>query len=179
MLKEALRDRADVINRAIPGRSATSYLHNDWQGTRFILREDDRLLIQFGHNDERSDSTGDARVLDGFRKALANLVAGARRVQARPLLLTPIPRYEYVNNHLIDTHGPFSEAVRDLSEDAGVPLLDLSRLGAQEMQKRGPAAARDWYMLSVDGHDNVHLTSDGAAAYARIVERELLQLRLL
>ena len=78
-----------------------------------------------------------------------------------------------------ETLGPYADSMRSLARELDVALVDLARLGASEMERKGEVIVRKWYMLDVDGHDTVHLTKVGAKNMAGIVERELVRLGLL
>lgn len=178
-LRERLRGRAEVINRAVPGSSTLSYSRANWQQTVARLRKDDLLLIQFGHNDQRPDPSHNTTPTGQYRHLLARFVTDARNAGAIPVLMTPIPRYRFSEGRVSDTHGHYGESVRDLAREKGVPLVDLAKRAAEEMERQGETHVRPWYMLHSDGHDDVHLTSIGAKNMAIMVESELVQLGLL
>lgn len=178
-LRERLRGKADVINRAVPGSSTLSFTKNYWLDTIADLRPGDRLLIQFGHNDEQPDPKRHTVPWGSYRQLLELFVMEARAAEVVPVLITPIPRYLFSAGRVPETLGPYADSMRSLARELDVALVDLARLGASEMERKGEVMVRKWYMLDVDGHDTVHLTKVGAKNMAGIVERELVRLGLL
>lgn len=178
-LRERLRGKAEVINRAVPGSSTLSYSRANWQKTVTRLRKGDLLLIQFGHNDERPDPWHNTKPRGQYRHLLTRFVKDASDAGAIPVLMTPIPRYRFSEGRVSDTHGHYAESVRGLAREKGVPLVDLATLAAEEMERQGEIHVRPWYMLYFDGHDDVHLTNIGAKNMAIMVESELVRHGLL
>jgi lysophospholipase L1-like esterase len=98
---------------------------------------------------------------------------------AQPVLVTPVARYKFKQGQLVDTHGSYPEAMRKVATINGVPLIDLTQASSQALEQLGESRARAWFMLSHDGHDAVHLNRTGAYEVAGIVEKALIQARLL
>ena len=116
-----------VRNHAQSGRSARSFIDQGWfDGIAKDLRKGDVLLIQFGHNDEKiEDPTRYNEPTQAYPQWLMRYVTLARERGATPILITPVARRKFDHGQLLDTHGPYSQAVRDLAKREQVGLIDL------------------------------------------------------
>ena len=85
------------------------------------LRTNDYLFIQFGHNDQK-DKTPGAGAFTSYKTNLMRLVAEARQRGGIPVVVTSMERKAGVNK---DTLGDFAAAVRQVSREENVPLIDL------------------------------------------------------
>jgi lysophospholipase L1-like esterase len=107
-LPEFLDGQVVVDNRAVNGRSTKSFIaEGRWDSVRVRLRKGDYVLMQFGHNDEKSeDSTRYAAPYTAYRRNLARFIAESRAAGATPIVLSSIVRRKF-NEHgvLVDTHG--------------------------------------------------------------------------
>ena len=172
-LKEILDGRATVLNLAVPGSSTKSFSKIYWARTRASLKPGDVLLIQFGHNDGALDPERHTDPHDLYPTLLSNFVADAKKAGARPILVTPLPRYRFSDGKVVNTHGLYPAVMREVARETGVPLVDMTELGAKAMEKLGEVPAREWFMVYFDGQDIVHLNHVGAMVLAKLVESEL------
>ena len=173
--------RPDVIvcNHARNGRSTKSfYDEGRWAPVETALRPGDLVLIQFGHNDEKSQDPTRYTTPDRFA---ANLLAYARAAQAKgalPVLITPLVRRHFDGDTLTPTHGAYPDAVRMLAKREGLPLIDLSAASAKLVQTLGEPASRELYMVFAPNlypnypegkEDNTHLRYLGAVRFTGLV----------
>jgi lysophospholipase L1-like esterase len=179
MLPEWLKGRATVWNRAVPGASSRSFAADHWRTVRRRLRRGDVLLIQFGHNDAARDARRHTEPFGGYAALLASFAGDARLAGARPVFVTPIPRWRFFEGRVADTHGAYLTAMREVADQTGVPLIDLHAAAAAAMERLGPDASRAWFMAAFDARDNVHLSAAGARAMARLVAGDLSRLGLV
>src|SRR5262245_35152221 len=117
-----------VRDLAQSGRSTKSFISQGFfaQIERDI-RAGDVLLIQFGHNDQKLEDPVRGTHADGdFRTYLMRYVDMARAKGAQPVLITPVTRRHFQNGALIDTHGPYAQAVREVAAQSRTPLIDLT-----------------------------------------------------
>jgi DNA sulfur modification protein DndE len=137
-----------IDNRALNGRSTFSFRsEGHWNALLEDLMEGDWVLIQFGHNDEKSqDPTRYAEAHTDYRE---NLIRFTREVRGRggnPLLATPIVRRLFdETGQLIPTHGEYPEVVREVARSENVPLIDLQERTRDFVQKLGEAGSKDFY----------------------------------
>lgn len=168
-----MRGRAAVANYAVPGSSTRLYFERHWPRVRAHLAPGDCLLIQFGHIDASPDPVPHTEPDGQYRALLATFVSEARASGARPILVTPITVFPFGRGKMLEALERYSEAMRRLAPELGVALIDLASLSAQAVARLGEEQARQWFMLSQDGHDAVHLTRLGAEAVADLVQAAL------
>ena len=132
-----------VCNHARNGRSTKSFREEGlWAPVEAALRPGDLLLIQFGHNDEKSEDPVRYAAPEQYA---ANLLAYAREAQAKgalPVLITPLVRRHFEGDRLTPTHGAYPDAVRQLAAREALPLIDLTATSAQLVQQLGEPASR-------------------------------------
>lgn len=168
-----------VYDHARNGRSTKSFRDEGlWAPVEAALRPGDLLLMQFGHNDEKSEDPTRYAAPDQFA---ANLLAYAHAAQAKgalPVLITPLVRRRFEGGTLVPTHGAYPNAVRLLAARENLPLIDLSAASAKLVQEMGEPASRELYMVFApnlypnypDGkEDNTHLRYLGAVRFTGLV----------
>jgi len=150
---------------------------------RDALKAGDFVLIQFGHNDEKSDDP--LRFTDPFntfQQYLTTYIDDARARGATPILLTPINRNNWSGATLSDTHGQYPEAMRQLAAARSVPLVDATLLTKTYFERIGPAATAQLFLILAPGQfpnypngnsDNTHLQETGARTIAQLVLADL------
>ena len=122
-----VREGVTVKNAALSGRSSRSFLEEGlFEPVREAIGAGDMLLIQFGHNDEKSDE----RHTDPdttFPEHLWGYCEVALSKGALPVLITPVERRFFEEDgSLRYTHGEYPDAVRRLAAEKNVPLCDLN-----------------------------------------------------
>ena len=168
-----------VYDHARNGRSTKSFYDEGlWAPVEAALCPGDLLLMQFGHNDEKSEDPTRYAAPDQFA---ANLLAYAHAAQAKgalPVLITPLVRRRFEGGTLVPTHGAYPDAVRLLAAREDLPLIDLSAASAKLVQEMGEPASRELYMVFApnlypnypDGkEDNTHLRYLGAVRFTGLV----------
>jgi len=163
----------EVRNHAQSGRSSRSFIEQGWlEGIAMELRKGDVLLIQFGHNDEKvEDPARYNEPLHDFPQWLMRYVALAREHGATPILVTPVARREFDNRQLLDTHGLYAQAVRDLAAREHVGLIDLTASSMDWLRALGDGPSKAFYMHvpEQDQADDTHFQASGATAVACLV----------
>lgn len=173
-----------VRNRAMGGRSARSFAEE--RKLEAILRDirpGDVLLIQFGANDATAVRPARYTPPERFAAELTRYVDGALDREATPVLITPPPRYHFdaQGRELLD-FAEYADVERTLARERGVPLIDLSREGADLLNELGPELATSLYLKVSAGQfaaypdgadDSTHLSPVGARAFVRIVAQGL------
>src|SRR5690606_16967951 len=106
----------ELRNHARSGRSARSFIEEGWlQPVADDLRAGDVLLIQFGQDDAKVEDPWRYSDPDvAYPRWLSRYLALARERGATPVLVTPVARRKFDGAQLLDTHGPYPQAVRDL-----------------------------------------------------------------
>jgi lysophospholipase L1-like esterase len=190
-LPRFFRDPGCVINYALNGRSTKSFIdEGHWERLRGALRPGDWVIVQFGHNDQKSaDPKRHAPARTDFAANLRRFVADVRAAGAHPILATPVARRKWnaAGDALVDTHDDYPAAVREVSVAEGVPLLELHDLTRQLEEAHGVEGSKRlhlWipageYALKPEGwKDDTHFSRYGADRVAALAVQEMLRLQL-
>jgi lysophospholipase L1-like esterase len=178
-----------VANYALSGRSSKSFIgegHLDKIWDR--MKPQDYLLIQFGHNDQKSDEERHTDPFTTYKETLKIYVDGARARQAEPVLVTSVHRRFFdENGKLLDTHGEYLTAMRELAEEEGVPLVDLAERSKALFEQLGPEETKQLFLHAYPGEylnhpngaeDNTHFHEIGGIRVAELVAQGLKELGL-
>ncbi|MFI6658407.1 rhamnogalacturonan acetylesterase [Streptomyces sp. NPDC050523] len=177
-----LREDLVVANHAVNGRSSKSFVDEGrLDAILALIRPGDLLLVQFAHNDEKSEDP--ARYTEPwttYQDYLRRYVDGARAHGARPVLATPVERRRFdADGNAVPTHGDYPAAMRALAERERVALLDIEALSLALWQELGVEETKVYFNWTATEQDNTHFNPPGAIAVARLVARELLRTRVL
>lgn len=162
-----------VRNHAKSGRSARSFIEEGWfDGIAKSIGNGDVLLIQFGHNDAKQEAPeryNEPR--EAFPRWLMRYLDLARSKGATPILITPVARRKFDHGQLLDTHGLYAQAVRDLAAREQVGLIDLTASSMNWLRALGEEGSRDYYMHvpAQNQQDDTHFQQRGAVMVACLV----------
>jgi lysophospholipase L1-like esterase len=175
---------ATISDKALSGRSSKSFWDEGaWTPIKNALRAGDYVLIQFGHNDEKTDDA--ARGTDpftSFKDYLSKYLDDTQAKGATPILLTPIQRNNWSGTTVKDTHGDYPVAMRQLAESRKVALVDATALTKSYFERIGQAATTKLFMVLAAGEfpnypdgntDNTHLQEKGARIVAQMILADL------
>jgi lysophospholipase L1-like esterase/mannose-6-phosphate isomerase-like protein (cupin superfamily) len=172
-LQGFLDDAYVVRNHAQSGRSSRSFIAEGWfDGMAKDMHAGDVLLVQFGHNDEKiEDPTRYNEPRQAFPEWLGRYLALARQKGVTPILVTPVARRKFDHGQLLDTHGLYAQAVRDLASRENVGLIDLSAASMDWLRAAGDEASKPYYMHvpEQDQRDDTHFQQRGAVMVACLV----------
>ncbi|MBA4859883.1 rhamnogalacturonan acetylesterase [Streptomyces sp. PSKA54] len=166
-----------VDNHAVNGRSSKSFIDEGRLAPILdAIRPGDFLLIQFGHNDEKTaDPTRYTEPWTTYQDHLRQYVDGARARGARPVLATSVERRKFDSaGNAVPTHGEYPAAMRALAEEEGVALLDIQALSIALWQKLGVEETKKYFNWTDTEQDNTHFNPPGAIAVARLVAEQLV-----
>ncbi|HEY4186534.1 MAG TPA: rhamnogalacturonan acetylesterase [Polyangia bacterium] len=175
---------ATIQDKALSGRSSKSfYDEGAWTPIRNALRAGDFVLIQFGHNDEKSDdATLFTDPFTTYEQYLSKYLDDTQAKGATPILLTSINRNEWSGGKLKDTHGDYPVAMRQLAQSRQISLVDTTALTKTYFERIGQSATTMLFMDLTAGQfpnypdgnsDNTHLQENGARTIALIVLADL------
>lgn len=179
MLPGFLSDGITVDNHAKNGASTKSFItEGRWDKVVERIRPGDYVFIEFGHNDaphkgERSTVAGGS-----YDDNLRRFVTETRSKGGKPVLFTSIVRRKFnEDSTLVDTHGAYIQAVKNVAAELKVPMVDLNALTHKFVQGLGVERSKDYFMHVAPGtiplcpegrQDDTHLNVKGARAVASI-----------
>ena len=205
MLPIYLEGAIKVDNHAVNGRSSKSFIDEGrWDKVREQIRPGDYVIIQFGHNDEKAKSP-DRYTVPGstFDANLKKFVNETREKGGTPILMNSIVRRNFPANGiaaaqtddrqktwkkglenypaegdtLVDTHGDYRIAPRNVAEEMDVVFIDMNALTHELVQGLGRDKSRDLFMWMPVGKyefapqgriDNTHLNVYGGIVVSRL-----------
>lgn len=178
-----------VVNRAKNGRSTKTFLSEGlWKSIMDEAKEDDYVIIQFGHNDESKSKQERYATPDTFKMNLTRFITETRAKKATPILVTPVSRRKFDKDGIaIETHKEYSELTREVAKKQNVLFIDLDEKSRALYQQFGDQNSKLLFLQLQPGEhpnypegkdDNTHFNELGARLIAQIVLMELKSLNL-
>ncbi|MFJ4834010.1 rhamnogalacturonan acetylesterase [Streptomyces sp. NPDC088747] len=177
-----LREGLAVANHAVNGRSSKSFVDEGrLDAILGVIEPGDLLLVQFGHNDEKSaDPVRYTEPWTTYQDHLRLYLDGARARGARPVLATSVERRKFdADGNAVPTHGDYPASMRALAAAERVALLDIQALSIALWQRLGVEETKRYFNWTATEQDNTHFNPPGAIAVARLVAAGLLRHRVL
>lgn len=182
-------DRVVVENRAIGGRSSSSFI---LEGKLDDLLEDvkpgDYVLIQWGHNDATTSRPNRYVASSDFEEWIQYYVNGAVQRGATPILVTPVARYSYTTDadgNLISYASNFEsyrQVMIKMAAEQGIALVDLTQRSIDLANSFGIDGGKSlWLWVNAGDYpdgaykngatDSTHLQYYGAYKFAQCVAK--------
>jgi lysophospholipase L1-like esterase len=173
-----------IANHAESGESARSFVgERRHEKVMSMLKAGDYLLIQFGHNDQKS-GPGHLTEAGGYPDILRRFVADARAKGAHPVLVTAMERrnFDAAGQHIVPSLGGYPAAMREVAAELGVPLIDLNARSIPFYEALGPEEAKHAFVHFPAGSfpgqtsamaDDTHFSAYGAYELAKCVVEEI------
>lgn len=161
------------------GESARSFYTKNWSKVKTEISKGDYVLIQFGHNDQKSVSTG------VYREYLAKFVTESRELGAHPILVTSICRKLFDNDKISrlgridngkangvseDDHTyDYPYHMKRVADSLKVQCIDLTSASKAFLEKWGPSGSTQFFPPKGSTHTN----ESGARVNAQLVAKLL------
>lgn len=182
-------EQVNVRNEAMPGRSTKTFIEEGrLERIRQLIEPGDFLFIQFGHNDSKMDSDRYTDPFTTYKGNLVKFIRSARDKGAFPVLLTPVQRRNFTSDgKVMDKHGDYPVAMRELAEELKVPLIDMTVKSTLLLEEIGVERSKKLYMWLKPGEsknypdgeqDNTHFTEYGANQIAQLVIEGMKEIKL-
>ena len=203
-------DNILVDNHAVNGRSSLSFFNEGrWAKVLEKMKPGDYVIIQFGHNDEKAPKDRHTDPGSTFDYMLARYVRETREHGGIPVLMNCVVRRNFFVNapendddeklrtstfkdgvkmvegdSLIDTHGLYRVAPRDVAKRMNVHFVDANRITHDLEQGLGTEASKRLHMWFLPGteptepkgkQDNTHYNVYGAQQVARLLADALCE----
>jgi lysophospholipase L1-like esterase len=164
---------AVIANYGDSGEGSGSFLSNTalFPAMRPLIKSNDLVLIQFGHNDKSTSAPA-------FRTNLTTMINQVRARGGVPVLVTPPVRRLFSGSQLTSTalhvNGVgvnLPAEIHTVGSSLSVPVIDLTAKSEQLVESLGPADSAQLFLReSVDGvADNTHFSEYGAEQMANLV----------
>lgn len=162
-----------IDNHAVNGRSTKSFIDEGrWETVINQVKPNDYVFIQFGHNDQKEDEARHTEPGSTFNANLERFITETIQKGGKPVLFTSIIRRHFdESGKLIDSHGDYLTATRNVATKMNIPLIDLNHLTHNWVEALGDEASQDYFMWIKK--DNTHLNIAGAKAVAALAIQAL------
>lgn len=175
MLPALLTPDIAVANYAQSGETLKSFI-SELRLAKILttLKAGDWLLIQFGHNDQKTQwlqTYVDPETT--YPAYLKVFIAEAKRRGAHPILVTSPERRNFRDGRIQDTLGTYAEAARRVAREEDVPLIDLNDTSRRIYEALGPDQAPR--LFNDGGADHTHHDNAGAWLLARAVAAQIAE----
>ncbi|MCD7710147.1 MAG: pectinesterase family protein [Porphyromonadaceae bacterium] len=135
-----------IDNRAINGRSSLSFM-SQWDAIYNQLKKGDYVFIQFGHNDQKKKPDRYSDPDTAFKNNLRFYINQTREKGATPVLFTSIVRRKFGDDgKLVDTHGRYIPACKEVAEEMNVVCIDLNNSTQHLINQLGDEKSRELFM---------------------------------
>lgn len=203
MLPMYLTGPVKVDNHAVNGRSSKSFIDEGrWDKVLEKIRPGDYVIIQFGHNDEKPKADRHTDPGSTFDDNLRKFVNESRNKGATPILMNSIVRRNFPTSDgkgatgtddlakslqtdknefstegkiLVDTHGDYIIAPRNVATELAVFFIDMNAATHELVQGLGAEQSKTLFMWIPENTyefcpkgkiDNTHLNVKGAIQVA-------------
>lgn len=137
-----------------------------------LLRPNDVVLIQFGHNDQKRLHLAADK---GYTDNLLRYIQELRAAGTKPVLVTSLSRNTWATEtDYNDMLAPFAAAMKRIGQAQDVPVLDLHTAMKTAILRAGMDGARRWFHPC----DYTHTNDFGAYMAAGFVAAELARVGL-
>lgn len=144
------------------------------------IKENDYLLIGFGHNDQKVEDPNWGTTIPVYQRNLQKFIDIAIKHHAIPVVLSSVVRRKFKGNNLINSLGQYPIAAKEIAQKNNILFIDLNQITYTYIKKLGPQKSLKIY-LNVDHstnypqgiHDNTHLSALGAKIIAGMVAKKL------
>ncbi len=118
-----------IANYAESGESANTFISaGRLKKALTQMKAGDYIFMEFGHNDQKQKGPGKGPYLS-FLTSLRTFVSEAKARGAHPVLVTPTQRRSFgENGKIMDTHGEYPNAMKQLAREENIPLIDLNAM---------------------------------------------------
>jgi lysophospholipase L1-like esterase len=169
-----------VANHAESGESLKSFISENRLKKIFsTIKAGDYLFIQFCHNDQKPHSPSYLEPFSGYKEYLKLFIDKAREVGAVPVLIMPMHRRTFAEDgQIVNSHGDYPEAMRQVSVEENVPLIDLFSMSARLFKALGIEGSKRAFVHYPAGSfpgqekaimDDTHFSNYGAYQLAKCV----------
>lgn len=174
----------NVINLAENGKSTKSFIDAGLlDQIDHLIQENDYLLIQFGHNDEKKDDPLRYTSKTDYQKNIEHMILVAKKHQAIPILISSITRRKFISGKLDkDALADYPHYMKEVSERLKTHYIDAYKITQSIVSQLGESSSKKVYLhLNEKDHpnypnglkDDTHLSPYGAKLFASLIALEL------
>jgi lysophospholipase L1-like esterase len=181
----AMTPNVTCIDDALNGRSSKSFIDEGaWK--KALAEHGNYYLIQFGHNDQKTDAARHTDADGSFQAYLNVYIADVRAIGAVPVLVTSLSRRNYKDGVLVEDLNDYAAATKKVGAEEKVTVVDLNALStallktmtqeqADRFDAEGNADATAETKDVTEKKDRTHLNAVGQQLFGRMVAETLVK----
>ncbi len=167
-----------VANYAESGEKTSSFLASKRLDKALSMaKKGDIFLVEFGHNDEKDRGPGSG----AWYNFSHNLKIFADKIAAKGcqmIVVTPTARRLFKDGLLMDTHGDYPKASREIAARENLHLIDLNAMSSKVFETMGEEGSKHLLVHYAAGTfpgqdkelaDNTHFNQFGANQMAKCI----------
>ncbi len=178
MLPRFFKPEIAIANHAESGETvADSTAARRFLKVLSLIKPNDYLLIQFGHNDMKSNNPNAPQI---YKDALISWVKQTREKGAIPILITPMNRHTFQGDTVTNSLRDYPDMVRQAAKEQNVPLIDLNIMSKTLYESFGPKPSIQLFEHNPEmtKFDPTHHSPFGAYELAKCVVQGIEQNKL-
>ena len=186
MLPRFFKPGVAIANHAESGEALKSFIAaKRLEKILDSLRAGDYLFIQFGHNDQKKESSSYAAAFTDYKDTLKLYIAEARKRGANPVLVTSMHRRRFdPDGKVVNTLEDYPEAMRQTAKEEKVPLIDLNSMSKSFYEALGSKNSKKAFLHYPAGtfpeqdkklEDDSHFSDYGAYELAQCIVKGIRQ----
>lgn len=190
MIPRWFKDKVAISNHAESGLTARSFIAGHrLEKVLSMMKEGDYVICEFGHNDQKENRPGDGAWYH-FQYQLKQFVDHVRGAGGSLIFVTPTQRRRFddaTHTKILETHGDYPNAMRDVAKREGVPLIELHDMTRDFFETLGFEGSKK-ALVHYPAHtfpgqekaleDNTHFNPYGAYEVAKMVVMGMKRLGL-
>ena len=189
VMNEFVNTITRVSNHAVNGRSSKSFLDEGrWKVIHDSIKPGDYVIIQFGHNDEKPAENLHTDAATTYKELLRKYIDETRAKGANPIVCSSIVRRQFDGKgNLIDTHGAYIPASKEIALETKTPYVDMEALTRRLVSELGPEKSKSLYLFCKPDEypnrkngvqDSTHLNEVGARKVAALFVEDVKKQKL-
>lgn len=128
------------VDDALNGRSSKSFIDEGaWK--KALAEHGDYYLIQFGHNDQKTDAARHTDAEGSFEDYLQRYISDVQAIGAVPVLVTSLSRRTFKDGKVVEDLKDYAMAARELGAKDFITVVDLNAASTAMLNRMGQEEA--------------------------------------
>jgi lysophospholipase L1-like esterase len=177
------------IDLALNGRSSKSFIDEGaWK--KALAEKGDYYLIQFGHNDQKTDEARHTDADGSFQTYLKRYCADVQAIGGVPVLVTSLSRRTFKDGKVVQDLKAYAEATRKVGAELNLTVVDLNSMSTALLNHMTQAEADEYDAVAhadaaaenkavaenkTPALDRTHLNPHGQEVFGRMVADALVR----
>lgn len=176
MMPQLLDNSIAVSNHAESGSTTQATKDNNFTVIADKIKEDDYLMIEFGHNDQK---VSELDAYGGYTENLKYFVNFAREKGATPILNSPINRIIFdEDGKIFNLLGEYRNAVKAVADKMNVPFIDMWTKTTDFFEPLGLYTSKKFFRHDEESQDYTHSNDIGGGIIARLCAKGIADAKI-